>query len=601
MEGVPTHLVHEPDADDGPHPTKDGEPNSTVEQNPAAATESPAGESLPRPRSRERLRDGHGIDDKMDKAVAFLRNSEIRDVPEDQKRRYLQSKAGMTSREIDSALNLAADREGLSRDDRRRDEDHRLSRPRYQEQQLPYQPRRNEVGPGQIDYQQPSYDGGYSGYSQQNYQQSNSQSQPPAEGASGVLPAWLGGLSMGVFCLAALRWLNGGDFILFPPATANDQPVILDEPTSMTQDNKLDEEGEDIEGADGDDEECTEDEEYQEDIDGLEEILAGGGAREHHPQDDGPSYEELVLEIRTLTSSVNSLRDEQQRANRAATAQAGKEVTDDVMDVLRQKRTEEESSNTTPDEVMLSELSDDLAQLKKIILAGENEKSDVDGNDDTNKPNEDDQRLSSAVDQLQLIIDKVEKIAATANERKKGKTEKVKNINIGETQAATAAASSEAASTGTTERPLAGDEGNASTGEENEQALAETDAAQRNEQLESAIRTLSTNNSPDVLKVGAQMLYLYCLNISKNPSIARYRKIFTNNSTFRNKVGSLDGARELLVAVGFDERTNCYEWTSTDNSQADTKSRLDFALTALGMMKSGGGSSQSAGDSEVED
>ena len=582
MEGVPTDLVHDPPGADN---NNDGPPNSAVEPHPHPAAAEPAGASLPRPQH-----DGPGVDDKMDKAVAFLRNSEIRDVPEADKRRYLQSKAGMTSREIDSALDLAADREGLPRDNRRGgDEYSGMGRPRYQqEQQLPYQPRANDFGPG---YQQPSYG---RGYSQQNYQHTNSQ--PQAEGAS-FLPAWFGGFSMGVFCLAALRWLNGGDFILFPPATANEQPVLLDERTSMSQHNKLDEESaEGIEGADGYDEECMDDEEYQEDIEGLEEILAGSGAREHHPHDDGPTYEELVLEIRTLTSSVNSLRDEQQRANRAATAQAGKEVTDDVMDVLRQKRTEEGSSNTTSDEVLLNELSDDLIQLKNRILAEENENSDADG-----KPDDDDQRLSSAVDQLQLIIDKVGKMAATANERKKGKAEKVKDVNVGsskETQEANTAASTEATESN---RPLVGDQVDAGTTEENAQALAETDAALRDEKLESAIKTLSTKNSPDLLKVGAQMLYLYCLNISKNPSIARYRKIFTNNSTFRNKVGSLDGARELLVAVGFEERTNCYEWTLTDNSSADTKSRLDFALTALGMMKSGGGSSQSAGDSEVED
>ena len=36
------------------------------------------------------------------------------------------------------------------------------------------------------------------------------------------LPAWAGGFSLGVFCLAALRWLNGGDFVLFPPPSTTE-------------------------------------------------------------------------------------------------------------------------------------------------------------------------------------------------------------------------------------------------------------------------------------------------------------------------------------------------------------------------------------------
>ena len=82
------------------------------------------------------------------------------------------------------------------------------------------------------------------------------------------------------------------------------------------------------------------------------------------------------------------------------------------------------------------------------------------------------------------------------------------------------------------------------------------------------------------------MLYLYCLNISKNPTVPRYRKIYTNNNTFRNKVGKLLGAKEFLSSVGFVERTNCFEWDQGTDDAA-VKSRLDFALVALELLKNG--------------
>ena len=100
---------------------------------------------------------------------------------------------------------------------------------------------------------------------------------------------------------------------------------------------------------------------------------------------------------------------------------------------------------------------------------------------------------------------------------------------------------------------------------------------------------IATSNNSNDLKVGAQMLYLYCRNIAKNPSVPRYRKLYTNNDNYRNKVGNLVGATEFLIAVGFVERpgNNMFEWSSTDDDKDvdATRSKLDFALVALEMMK----------------
>ena len=78
--------------------------------------------------------------------------------------------------------------------------------------------------------------------------------------------------------------------------------------------------------------------------------------------------------------------------------------------------------------------------------------------------------------------------------------------------------------------------------------------ASADEQLEGALATLANSNDASDLKAGAQMLCLYCLSMSKNPSVLRYCKIYTNNATFKKKVGNFVGARELLIVVGFEER-----------------------------------------------
>jgi len=108
-----------------------------------------------------------------------------------------------------------------------------------------------------------------------------------------------------------------------------------------------------------------------------------------------------------------------------------------------------------------------------------------------------------------------------------------------------------------------------------------------NEEIEECLKVLSNENDPHSLKIGSQMLYLYCLNISKNPAVPRYRKIYTNNTTFRTKVGNLVGAKEFLKAIGFEERPNIYEWSQSTDGSDDTRSKLDFALVALELLRNG--------------
>jgi hypothetical protein len=103
--------------------------------------------------------------------------------------------------------------------------------------------------------------------------------------------------------------------------------------------------------------------------------------------------------------------------------------------------------------------------------------------------------------------------------------------------------------------------------------------------VEQALRTLASDNSEVKLKIGAQMLYLYCMNISKNPTVPRYRKIYTNNSTFQKKVGNLSGAEDLLCAVGFAKKANFFEYEQPNGPSPETQSSLDLALVALDMMR----------------
>lgn len=70
-------------------------------------------------------------------------------------------------------------------------------------------------------------------------------------------------------------------------------------------------------------------------------------------------------------------------------------------------------------------------------------------------------------------------------------------------------------------------------------------------ELEHAIRLLANNPDTQTRIMGAQSLYLYVQNLSKNPKIPRYRTIHTTNDSYRQKVNGIPGGVELLFAIGF--------------------------------------------------
>ena len=226
----------------------------------------------------------------------------------------------------------------------------------------------------------------------------------PSSPTASHAPSLAGGFTLGVLSLAALRWLNGGDFVLFPPpgaaggvyATTTTASIAPPLPSARTLPSKSQQEedggGEDDEGEDDGDEggdestaeddeddgdEEEEDDEEEEAMvgedevdDALQMILNGKDAadpigdssrirrRRRSPSSSSPSpsYGELVTEIRSLASAIRSDADSRDRAARAArNAAAGRVVTDDAMDFLKRqkmkkKKEEEENENEDKEE-----------------------------------------------------------------------------------------------------------------------------------------------------------------------------------------------------------------------------------------------------------
>jgi hypothetical protein len=528
-------------------------------------------------------------EEKVKKAISFLRNTEIQDISPSEKRKYLTS-VGMTQDEIDTAL----DRMALAKPVGSR------SSHQQQQQHNHYGPHRSPGMPQNNHYLTNNHNMGGNNYRED------------LEGDTSnnfSFSSWVGGFCMSAFCLAALRWLNGGDFVLIPPPMAGNNNMSAVGRIKLSNDDTQDNEDNTDDG-----EESNESNYLQDDEDAsygdpdLKMILNDGSANHeilhgNNNQEDSSSFEDLVMEVKSLSLAITSFREEQDRANRVTAAQLGKGVTDDAMDFLRQQKPVllKKSGETAVDKMdlariisLITEMVHGLTQLKDSFS---DEKIDVEEND-TTKKNEndanDDDDETDVSSKINIALEKGKEVLAliqNADETGIGinniDSEQIAPLNERRSDSdngseRTKSGDSEEADSGTIEQEVIS---SSSVGDNADGDTSVVD--DKSEDLEKALQVLSSQNKAEELKVGANMLYLYCKNLSKNPTVPRYRKIYTNNNSFKSKVGNLAGACDFLFALGFVERSNFFEWSPPNETSSDTKSQLDFALVALELLQKG--------------
>jgi len=117
------------------------------------------------------------------------------------------------------------------------------------------------------------------------------------------------------------------------------------------------------------------------------------------------------------------------------------------------------------------------------------------------------------------------------------------------------------------------------------------DCNTRSQDLLSALNYLTKENTNEQVLSCAQMLYMYAMNLSTNPNVPRYRKVFTTNNAFKQKVDNVEGARNILTILGFVDQGSYLEWKGDDNeieSMGDSSvALLKEATEALSLLKTG--------------
>ena len=400
----------------------------------------------------------------------------------------------------------------------------------------------------------------------------------PISASQGISLVVLGS-ALGLTAAAAVRWLNGGDFKLLPPPThsesagchaSNSRRIFLEENRTLEtegSDKFENDHEEEVAFQDGDESEVDEEHIHDsldytllEKIDALSESLISNSGLQ----------EKLIQKLHSQTS-----------------------ITDHSMDLLRSTK----NSNST-DTVDKSDETDfraiwfKLAEIKAELSAMKRIYSEDSKLDDPTLA----RHLSHTLTELDVCL-------------RAAKMRNGESLHIPQKEDFMTVAAKET-SVNTIPQNCLESEKHATTARtvaaNLEAANPEPSTDREPEHISSCVEQLSFQESirriaeePDATarRAGCQILYLYVVNLSGRPDNPRYRKIYTSNESFR-KVENLNGARDLLHALGFVAHPGGYlEWLSSNNvgetenidKTAEVESimqRLNKAAAALRILKS---------------
>jgi len=365
----------------------------------------------------------------------------------------------------------------------------------------------------------------------------------------------LGGL-IGWTAAAAYRWLNGGEFSMFPPPPTTTYDTVPSSPRRIPNKTST---GDTI----------------------APSQLGQRQGRDaptpwnnyHHHGDDSAtvgqergSTDELSKQVQKLVDALQKQSTQHREMMKRICQPSGTRPADDSVQRLRAVEQQQQQTGTTIQENTISSATGTqlalFCKLAEIQAELSSLRRDVQSLPE--RADKWDQRLSSTLEQVEFCLEKLKIIQhsnATEDNTLDTRTPvRSKIVSSMET--------------------LNNEDG--SVVERNESTSHETGV----HAVASALRQIVLENDMTTVRVCAQMLYMYTINLANQPGIPRYRKIFTSNESF-GRVDKLKGGRELLRAVGFQDRDNVLEWDPGEEEDRYL-SLLNEVSTALSVLKSPG-------------
>jgi hypothetical protein len=513
------------------------------------------------------------------KALRFWKHPSLRDIPMEQKRHYLYEK-GVTDAQIHKAWDRILEEKPEDHQDSSNhpQQNHpepsstpqthlppqHLSANRYLNQQ------QQHPSPPIASY--PSQDPYHSSQYSAPYPPRYEEDEGPGPFLQGVSLVALGGF-VGLTAAAGARWLNGGDFQLLPPPA---QPGDHNESMKQQQSQRLvfrgtpEEDRSEMDDAEGDE---AEDDNQ---MDTVEEDYI----TDEEDMDDGhfipEAQEKLLHEIQSMSESLKAHVSLQEKILQKLTSQ-GSSITNHSMELLRA------SSGVSIDREDDSRRSPEILLLWAQLLEIKNELRNLQNGGSSDEDSSSSQ-VAALLSKLEETIDSIQNSLVSHSARAKLLlTPSTGTTAMPPPPAGVSAGLSSSAPPVKTPGTLVKEEESSSGKEEN------VTVAEKSLSLRQSVQEMVTQNDATTLRVGSQLLYLYIINLTGNPSNPRYRKIFTTNESFQ-KVEAVAGGKELLLAVGFEERKGCLEWLASNPSpeaEGLAMAKLQEAAAALGILKSG--------------
>ena len=569
--------------------------------------------------------------DHVRRAARFLCHASVENLPLEEKHSYLRSK-GLSESDIVAANAIASsfrnhnfDHAWDAKDDSRRQD---------------IAVRSEENGKGQHqNYESKTQDFAGSHQTQMQYHGNpynyHTNSHPSGYGGprehfddpelpNPIIPMTIGGTVV-LFGMAVLRWLNGGDFIIFPPsnvpntntdarpaAMETSQDALKEDMAEFKDESSFDDKGDCSYDACGHNETvsgvqqvCADAKEFQNDVGGK-----GHGYLASH--NDLP----LSQDLKALTLAIEKYSDLQERTLKTKLDEKARSKTNNVMELLlkkdgKDKKNYRSDQDGQPSKVDMSPKQSIHFQIAMIVQITEI-KCHVKGICDQFKASElkFDKKLLTTLEEISSRLQNVESKLDGGVERndknavqiedkplnQSSSSSKIENEARSHIEPADFVSNANSATPDTstpsfenTNPPtidgkapkLPQDKSNVT--KEVKLLLKEPVHTKRLiisgvEALEAAIQKMKENNTAPVLKSSSQMLSMYISNLSNNPTLKQYKKIYVKNKTFKEKVGKADFAKDVLLAAGFSDKGSYLEWKGDETVVGNEDNTNDSLL-----------------------
>lgn len=441
--------------------------------------------------------------------------------------------------------------------------------------------------------------------------------------------AWIAvGSVLGLTAAAAFRWLNGGDFALFPPALINHQKKrqLQDQNNTLLNSSQQDRQEHVVQRIDQASQRQTaldhshlvlnhNNQQIRDELSYIEEEIAEYDDDDYDEYDgtkdldqqSGERLQKLEHHVNKLVETVQSSGDRQERLLKRLLAEKDREITDQAIGFLKSQKQQNESDSCDQKEngvaSLHSQINDtmkDLSLLREDMMKfHENEIGNIAVADKAVPSRIVSDAIVNWDTKLNNVCQKFEELGLSLQSTI-GPTTQISTDQLSSESYALRIETLQASDTVSVDsdsKVLSQNQFNScttsNTVDDNHSSISTVTRV-----IEAFTTLLLENDDITKLKAATQLLYLYVWNLSNHPTIPRYRKIHTTNDTYKKQIEPLNGARELLLAVGFipsesntnfigsrvvpnQTKSNMLEWSPTVLIQSSMSSDDSFTQNEI--------------------